>query len=94
MEEFDPLVAPDLDTAEAIEVKEMRPKRFAHMDYIRRSDNSLLMLFRPTENSPIYFIPITSLENQYEKDMDAIRRSILLEHFDFIFDQEIKLASE
>lgn len=74
MDEFKPLGLPDLDSPqyEPAEAKDMRFKKFAHIEYVRKSDGSILRVCRPWGPWPIFFIPVKSLENEYQKDLDLI----------------------
>lgn len=80
MNDLNVTLLPDLDAAEVAEIKDMRVKRFAHIEYIRKSDNSLLMLSRPFGDYPVFYIPIKSLESQYEQDLEVIRKSHLIRY--------------
>lgn len=75
MEDFNPLLLPDLDSAEVIELKDMRFQRFAHIEYLRKADKSLLRVCRPWGDFPFFYIPIDSLEREYARDLDVIKKS-------------------
>lgn len=71
------MLLPDLDQAEVIEVKNMRFKKYAHIEYVTESDGSILRVCRPFGDYPIFFVPIKSLVNEYSKDLEIIRISQL-----------------
>lgn len=75
MEELNLLLLPDLDTAEVIDLKDMRFKVFAHIEYVRKKDNTLLRVCKPFGDFPIFYIPIDSLEREYARDLEVIRKN-------------------
>lgn len=75
MDEFTPYLLPDLDSAEVIEAKNFRYKKFAHIEFITKADGSLLRVCRPFGDWPVFYVPIKSLESEYTKDLEIIRKA-------------------
>lgn len=74
MDVFNPLLLPDLDTAEVLEAKDMRYKQFAHIEYFRTTDGKYMRVCKPFGDFPVFYVPITSLEAEYLKDLEIIRK--------------------
>lgn len=74
---LNPELLPDLNQAEVIELKNYRFKKFAHIEYVNKPDGSVLRVCRPFGDWPIFLVPITSLVNEYAKDIEIIRQSQL-----------------
>lgn len=74
-DDFNPLLLPDLDSAEVIELKDMRFSRFAHIEYVRKKDNTILRVCRPFGDFPFFYIPIKSLESEYVRDLEVLRKN-------------------
>lgn len=72
---LNPELLPDLNQAEVIEFKNFRFKKFAHIEYVTKADGSILRVCRPFGDWPIFFVPIVSLVNEYQKDLDIIKNS-------------------
>lgn len=76
METFNPILLPDLDTAEIIEARDMRYKQFAHIEYFKTTDGTYMRVCKPFGEYPVFYVPITSLEAEYLNDLEIIRKHL------------------
>ncbi len=79
MENFNPLQLPPLDAATVLPQYQTRFTKFAHIEYMKGKEGQLLRICRPFGNWPIFYVPITSLLAEYQKDMELINNNILVQ---------------
>lgn len=68
---------PDLEPAVAIEVKNMRIKKFAHIEYLTEISGKIVRILRDENDLPIYLFFVESLLKEYVADFEFIRANRL-----------------
>jgi hypothetical protein len=74
MDELNPLALPDLTQAAPIEIKNMRYKMYAHIEYFTDAAGKIFRVCKPFGEYPVFFLPVDSLNAEYARDLEIIKK--------------------